>query len=458
MKKIPNLRTKGKLMFSQVILLATLFSCSKTDMQNELEQKLDNNISVQQDSIPRTQPNAFRTTNLLYEENFEGSTYFPNVGLQNSTSYGFTVTPNPFNKVGKAGRFELRDTDPLASSGTRSEVSIPREDNVNKWYVFKVYFPSEFYQKDSKSEIITQFHQGGGESPSIAFEIRDDKYRIIVRPKIGVSEKFDLGLIKKDRWNSFVVHINHSAGSDGNFEIWLDGVKVLSRTGANMYPLVNGIEKPKWKFGIYKWDWNGSGTTDVSKRVLYFDDIKIYNGIATLQEVNADNGTTTIAPAPTTPTSTPIAPAPTMPTPTAPTPTAPALPPAPVTTASSASPVVSFTLVNSGTEKDIMTITNGAKISLKQIGTTKLNIRANTTTAKQGSIKFELAGAYNYTYSDSYAPYAIFNDDKYGNYYYNKPWSASVVGSYTLKATPYSDEKGKGTASPSYSINFTITE
>jgi hypothetical protein len=155
---------------------------------------------------------------------------------------------------------------------------------------------------------------------------------------------------------------------------------------------------------------------------LYYDDIKLGNENATLAEMTpTGNGSTT----PTTPTS-------------------------PTTL----SPITSFTLVSAHTEKDISTITNGATIRLSTIDVDKLNIRANTS-GTFGSVKFELSGTQAKTFIDSKIPFALHNDDGYGNYYYGN-WGPPALGNYTLKATPYSGASGTGTAGTPYTISFSF--
>jgi hypothetical protein len=422
-----NLYKKGKRMVFTVLLFASVVACQKT----ELEKPADRNP---------VQLATLSSDNLLYEETFEGSDPFGTyVSKQFGTSYAFSVVGSPVLAGAKAGRFELRDTDPLTSSGTRSEVSFPRIDPFVKeqWYSFSVYFPSSDYKYDSHSELIWQLHQGGGVSPSTALETRADRYRLIIRPTPDVQEKIDLGAIKKDSWNTVVFHYVHSTSSDGLVEMWLNNTKVLNRAGRNMYTVTGDFATPKPKLGIYKWDWNGTGTTDVSKRILFFDNIRVGKTAATYNEMVA-GGSTVISPTPTpTPTPTPID-----------------------STISSTAPIVtsgvkSFTLVNAGTEKDVLTITEGSSISLSKLGLIKLNIRANPAITCQ-SIKFALTGPQTQNYTDDVTPYALMGDSGSGNYYFGI-WGPPAKGSYTLKATPYSGDKATGTMGAASTIHFTIT-
>ncbi|WP_347158204.1 T9SS type A sorting domain-containing protein [Pontibacter chitinilyticus] len=110
----------------------------------------------------------------------------------------------------------------------------------------------------------------------------------------------------------------------------------------------------------------------------------------------------------------------------------------------------SFTLVNADTDTDIKTLTSGATINLAALPTKHLNIRYNSGSSA-GSIVFRLSGAQSKSRTESGAPYALAGDSN-GDYY---SWTPAV-GSYTLKATPYSLKGGSGTAGTTLSVNFTV--
>src|SRR5690606_21760224 len=61
------------------------------------------------------------------------------------------------------------------------------------------------------------------------------------------------------------------------------------------------------------------------------------------------------------------------------------------TTSSDQQQVTSFILVDSKTEQDIMAVGDGAVIALSSLKNTKLNVRAETSPASVGSVKFELS-------------------------------------------------------------------
>jgi hypothetical protein len=89
------------------------------------------------------------------------------------------------------------------------------------------------------------------------------------------------------------------------------------------------------------------------------------------------------------------------------------------------------------------------------LGLTKCNIRAISSTT--GSVKFLLGGTQSKTSTDNAAPFALHGDDGSGNFFYGN-WNPPAVGTYTLKATPYSSDNAGGTAGTSKTITFTITK
>lgn len=212
--------------------------------------------------------------NILYLENADRKWFDNSYGkFQAAAPYSITATTAQYFNGTKSVRFELRDTDKEVQSGTRAEITFPISTNNNRWYSFAMYVPSADYKIDATDEVITQWHQGGGKTPALCFRTRNDKLWIRIMGNIWI----DLGLIDKDKWHTYVMHVRHSSGSTGSIEIWCDDKKILNRTGPNMYKVAGDIKNPNWKLGIYKSTWNGSSTTRSNKRVLYFDDIKMGN-------------------------------------------------------------------------------------------------------------------------------------------------------------------------------------
>ncbi|SNC77527.1 Por secretion system C-terminal sorting domain-containing protein, partial [Hymenobacter gelipurpurascens] len=119
---------------------------------------------------------------------------------------------------------------------------------------------------------------------------------------------------------------------------------------------------------------------------------------------------------------------------------------------SSGQQVVSFTLINADSDQPIRQLVANDVLNLATLPTKNLNIRANTSPTSVGSVTFVLSGAVSKTQTETAAPYALFADAG-GNYY---AWTPPL-GSYSLKATPYSGGSGSGTAGTALTLAFSVT-
>ncbi|MBO9202079.1 MULTISPECIES: polysaccharide lyase [Niastella] len=418
MHKRGNLLRRNQRVLSVSLLLATLAACQKNIDQKPVGIDSEEQVSTQ----------ATSGGNIIWSENADGSSFLTgglSLSIQYATSYGITQSTTQVFNGTKSARFELRDTDAESHSGTRAEISFPTPTTNNFWYSYALYMPSAQYKDETDDEVITQWHGGGGITPAISLRVTNG--HLVMRTPDDA--RTDLGTIEKDRWHTYVYHIIHSSGSDGLIEIWKDGKQIVSRKGASMYKITGDFHLPNWKMGIYKSDWNGTKTTSTNLRVLYFDDIKYGKATATYNEMLPVGKTTTTPTSPTDGSTT----QPTLPT--------------------NGLSVSSFTLVNSDTEKDVQTISNGQTISLSALKLAKANIRA-ITAGTIANVKFELSGKQSKTYTDAAAPFALHGDDGNGNYYYGN-WNPPALGTYTLKATPYDS---KGVAGTAKTITFTIAK
>lgn len=414
-------RTNQRLLAAS-LLMASIVSCKKGVMEPAVENYDESTLNAA--------VSTRATGNLVWSDNIEGSTFLSTgVSRQTSTTYGITAVSDPYYQGVKAARFELRDSDPEIKNGTRSEISFPETTNLNRWYAYALYAPSAQFKYDSDDDVITQWHQGGGKTPALCLRVKADRLYIRI-----LGTWVDLCAFDKDKWHAYVLHINHSAGSDGLIEIWRDGVKIMNRSGANMYAVTGDFHNPNVKMGVYKSDWNGSGTTQTNIRVLYFDDIKIGNENATYADMvptpNTIPPTTTTTDGTNTTTTT--------------------------TTPSTVLSVTDFKLVNAETEKDVQSIVDGQTISLSALKLRKANIRAIATT-DVGSVKLQLSGKQSKTYTDDAAPFALHGDNGKGNFYYGN-WNPPALGTYTLKATPYTKDDAEGTAGTAKTVTFTIVK
>lgn len=109
-----------------------------------------------------------------------------------------------------------------------------------------------------------------------------------------------------------------------------------------------------------------------------------------------------------------------------------------------------FTLVDAGTNLDIFSISDEQVIDLADLSSNKFNIRANTSFPGTLSIVFDYNGDNGFR-TENAEPFALFGDAS-GNYavrYLN-------VGTYTIKATPYTGLNGTGMAGPANELTFYV--
>lgn len=236
--------------------------------------------------------NAQNTQNFgntfIYHEACDGASVFGTyVTKQNPMAHSITQTTCYAYNGTKCAKFELRNTDTMNNSGTRSEITFPTTTNLNRWYSFAILFPCEAWAYDTDDEVITQWHQGGGLTPALCLRtMKDSIYLRVVTTPGGDDTWYNLGKIQKDMWHEYVMHIQHSSSGSGLVEIWRNDIKIMNLVGANMYPVgVNGTTNPNVKMGLYKSGWNDDGTTMTNRRVIYFDDIKYGNESSSFREM-----------------------------------------------------------------------------------------------------------------------------------------------------------------------------
>jgi hypothetical protein len=273
----PNVIQKKQIILSLVLLSETMLYSYKEKFPDKANFSLQTN----------------KPTHILYQVGFEENNPFPSfLATQKATPYALQIVEKPVYEGKKAARFELRDSDPENNNGTRAEIAFPGPDNTTKperWYAFAVFFPHKNFDFDSSDDVICQWHQGGKATPSLCFRTKANRIKLRIKSRIDSKEWIDLGAIKKNEWQYYVLHVKHSSGADGLVEIWRNGVQLVNRSGANMYDLNSGVfHMPNWKLGIYKSSWNGSGVTKVNKRVLYFDAIKIGDAHASYADMTVN--------------------------------------------------------------------------------------------------------------------------------------------------------------------------
>ena len=112
--------------------------------------------------------------------------------------------------------------------------------------------------------------------------------------------------------------------------------------------------------------------------------------------------------------------------------------------------VTRFVLVNADSDADIGPLNDGDTIYMGLLDTANLNVRAVTTPATVGSVRFALDGNANFR-TESVAPYALAGDSG-GNY---NPWTPAF-GAHVLTATPFTGSGAGGTAGAGLTVRFTV--
>jgi Polysaccharide lyase len=268
-----------------LLFLLIICSCSK----NKLEEK---DIKIAQ------QP-----AGIVFFDDFESKTLkkwnFKWLKLKSSAK--IVNSPVRFGKF--ALEVSLRRDDPMFSKGKRSELAIPGYFHMGKeyWYGLSVYIPVA-WKEDFKSEVLTQWfatrdkHLGEKpRSPSLALRIKKDYWIITNRydPKplsiknSAPKRKLWKGKFKRGIYTDWVFHVKWSFKDDGFINIYKNRVLIRSFKGPNTY---NDIVGPIMKIGIYKAPWNNpEAPSNVSKRLIYFDEIKIADKNGNLNLVSPSN-------------------------------------------------------------------------------------------------------------------------------------------------------------------------
>ena len=112
-----------------------------------------------------------------------------------------------------------------------------------------------------------------------------------------------------------------------------------------------------------------------------------------------------------------------------------------------------FTLVDAGTNGDLMVLAEGSTVALGEWLAPSYGIRAEMGPgAAPGSVRLELTGVKTVTRIDDAAPWSLYGDGA------GRVNGAGLPpGSYTLTATAYADSEGRGEERGSLEVSFTVT-
>ena len=182
--------------------------------------------------------------------------------------------------------------------------------DTERWVAFSMLLPKggdEDWAVDSKSnDILFQIHafpdpDGTWVVPPISMNSSDGDWMIFLAvdadPTLVDGEYDFIGDVwrapyETGVWTDWVYHFkfdHRRAGSEddrpnGFLEVWKDGEQVLDRHGIQLGQ--NDVGASNFKTGVYKTRWrqHRDAETDVSRRVLYVDEIRIGDAAATFDD------------------------------------------------------------------------------------------------------------------------------------------------------------------------------
>jgi hypothetical protein len=222
---------------------------------------------------------------LLIESSFEGSNPLEGwMNQQHCCDYSVTQSPARVTGGSNSLRIEVRSTDPQSSNSIRSEI-IQGGDPVGteRWYGFNLYL--EDWVADDAGECVFQWHPENSRGTATA-SLWTSSGRYVFQTNLGgnsVSVYTDLGPILSNQWVSWVIHVKWAVDNSGILQVWKNGELVIDRPGIATCP----PEGTYFKLGINKFGW-GIQASASTRRVLYFDEVRIGDEEATYTDVKPD--------------------------------------------------------------------------------------------------------------------------------------------------------------------------
>jgi hypothetical protein len=114
--------------------------------------------------------------------------------------------------------------------------------------------------------------------------------------------------------------------------------------------------------------------------------------------------------------------------------------------------VTGFSLIDPESGDVVSALTNGDEIDLADFADGNFSVRANTSPARTGSVRFGLDGDAN-VQTENVAPYSLF-----GNLLGTYVGGTLAPGEYTLTATPFTGNNAAGRRGTARSVQFTVVD
>lgn len=172
--------------------------------------------------------------------------------------YRFELTPDDHSSPGTVGdrpRAEFFSVDGHEDKPTR--VRQPPRENIIRdgdeyWATFSLYLAEDFPLNHKWATLFQRKFQNGTHHPDTWFSIdaHNDKLEYTL-PRFPTGTYRTIGRLSelRGRWLQFTLHEKASSGSDGFFELYLDGELLGRKDGATIHP---GDTNYNFHFGYYR--------------------------------------------------------------------------------------------------------------------------------------------------------------------------------------------------------------
>jgi hypothetical protein len=177
--------------------------------------------------------------------------------------------------------------------GYRSELALKQPKfavGEEYWIGFSNYIPNawRFDNNIGNADTVFNLHDRTAEGePSraglLALKVVGNRWFIVSRsdPRIlstknsVSSRQFEAGDVTRGRWNDWVIHIKLAFNRDGVLQVWKDGKRIVDFRGPNCF---NDELNSFLKIGIYKPAWKRGEVTDVDRRTINIDEVRVAIG------------------------------------------------------------------------------------------------------------------------------------------------------------------------------------
>lgn len=224
--------------------------------------------------------------NLIISSSFEGVNPFTGwANNQHCCDHSLNQSADRASDSSKSLRLEVRSTDPQVSGSIRSELVIDVNGvETEGWYGFKMYL--ENWDNDASGEHVFQWHPASAGGSAVASLFTNGGRYTFVTYTDGPAGYIytDIGPILNNQWVAWVVHVKFADSNTGIMQVWKNGKIVIDKKNIVTCPTGGAY----FKLGINKFGW-GIQPSTTTKRVLYFDEVRIGNKNATYNDVKPGN-------------------------------------------------------------------------------------------------------------------------------------------------------------------------